>query len=298
MKIIIFVLVIIILILSTYLFLLLKEIKDIKESIDYIKKIDTNHLVSSKYNLKCTKEIIIEINNLIKKSKNIEIEYNHKNESLKKMMMNISHDLRTPLTSALGYIDILLKSDLSEEEKNKELKIIESRLKKLESLINSFFEFSKIISNNKKPEINSINLNKILEESIVNYYEDYKQVNRKIILHCKEQRIIINSNELLLKRIFDNLIGNAYKHSHSNLEIKVTVSKNIKIEFKNILEDVDLELDKMFDEFYTVDISRTRGSTGLGLAIAKEFTEQLNGKISASKNKNYLKITIEIPKNR
>lgn len=63
-----------------------------------------------------------------------------------KMMTNISHDLRTPLTSALGYIDIILKSDLSEEEKKRDLITIEKRLRRLEELINSFFEFSKIIS--------------------------------------------------------------------------------------------------------------------------------------------------------
>ena len=143
--------------------------------------------------------------------------------------------------------------------------------------------------------INTVNLNKVLEESIVGYYEDYEKENREILFSCKENKIIINSNELFLKRIFDNLIGNAYKHSNSNLDIKVTINKSLKIEFKNILHEKKIDIDRIFEEFYTVDISRTKGGTGLGLAIAKEFTEQLGGKISARIEKNFLIIKVEFP---
>ena len=287
MEFIIIFLILIIIILLTYLFLLNKELERIPTEIKKIRFSKSNKRIHSNYTLKNLDLLILQINQLIDETSKREIEYNHKNQSLMKMMTNISHDLRTPLTSALGYIDLLLKSDLPKEEKEKELKIIEARLKKLESLINSFFEFSKIISNNQSPKISKVNLNKVLEESIVGYYEDYEKENREILFSCKENKIIINSNELFLKRIFDNLIGNAYKHSNSNLDIKVTINKSLKIEFKNILHEKKIDIDRIFEEFYTVDISRTKGGTGLGLAIAKEFTEQLGGKISARIEKKF-----------
>ncbi len=295
MEFIIIFLILIIIILLTYLFLLNKELERIPTEIKKIRFSKSNKRIHSNYTLKNLDLLILQINQLIDETSKREIEYNHKNQSLMKMMTNISHDLRTPLTSALGYIDLLLKSDLPKEEKEKELKIIEARLKKLESLINSFFEFSKIISNNQSPKISKVNLNKVLEESIVGYYEDYEKENREILFSCKENKIIINSNELFLKRIFDNLIGNAYKHSNSNLDIKVTINKSLKIEFKNILHEKKIDIDRIFEEFYTVDISRTKGGTGLGLAIAKEFTEQLGGKISARIEKNFLIIKVEFP---
>lgn len=117
-------------------------------------------------------------------------------------------------------------------------------------------------------------------------------MNREIILNCKKNKIIINSNRTLLTRIFDNLIVNAYKHSTSNLEIDVDVNDKIIVTFINDLQYKELDIDKMFDEFYTVDISRTKGNTGLGLAIVKEFTEQLNGKICADKSEDKIKIII------
>ena len=294
MEFIIIILIIVIIILLTYLFLYHNEVKHISKEIDNIKDLDSNTLIHSKYNLKNINNLIYKINNLLTESKNIKIDYGNKNKSLMKMMTNISHDLRTPLTSALGYIDIILKSDLSEEEKKKDLITIEKRLRRLEELISSFFEFSKIISTNKRPALEKINLTSVLEESVIVFYDDYKKNNREILLDCNQRKIIINSNKMLLTRIFENLIGNAYKHSSSDLSIKVEIEDKVKIIFSNELLDNDVDIDRIFDEFYTVDISRTKEGTGLGLAIAKEFTRQLNGKIYAEKQKNQLKIIIEL----
>ena len=294
MEFIIIILIIVIIILLTYLFLYHNEVKHISKEIDNIKDLDSNTLIHSKYNLKNINNLIYKINNLLTESKNIKIDYGNKNKSLMKMMTNISHDLRTPLTSALGYIDIILKSDLSEEEKKKDLITIEKRLRRLEELISSFFEFSKIISTNKQPVLEKINLTSVLEESVIVFYDDYKKNNREILLDCNQRKIIINSNKMLLTRIFENLIGNAYKHSSSDLSIKVEIEDKVKIIFSNELLDNDVDIDRIFDEFYTVDISRTKEGPGLGLAIAKEFTRQLNGKIYAEKQKNQLKIIIEL----
>ena len=294
MEFIIIILIIVIIILLTYLFLYHNEVKHISKEIDNIKDLDSNTLIHSKYNLKNINNLIYKINNLLTESKNIKIDYGNKNKSLMKMMTNISHDLRTPLTSALGYIDIILKTDLSEEEKKKDLITIEKRLRRLEELISSFFEFSKIISTNKQPVLEKINLTSVLEESVIVFYDDYKKNNRKILLDCNQRKIIINSNKMLLTRIFENLIGNAYKHSNSDLNIKVEIENKVKIIFSNELLDNDVDIDRIFDEFYTVDISRTKEGTGLGLAIAKEFTKQLNGNIYAEKHNNQLKIIIEL----
>ena len=294
MEFIIIILIIVIIILLTYLFLYHNEVKHISKEIDNIKDLDSNTLIHSKYNLKNINNLIYKINNLLTESKNIKIDYGNKNKALMKMMTNISHDLRTPLTSALGYIDIILKSDLSEEEKKKDLITIEKRLRRLEELISSFFEFSKIISTNKQPVLEKINLTSVLEESVIVFYDDYKKNNREILLDCNQRKIIINSNKMLLTRIFENLIGNAYKHSNSDLSIKVEIENKVKIIFSNELLDNDVDIDRIFDEFYTVDISRTKEGTGLGLAIAKEFTKQLNGNIYAEKHKNQLKIIIEL----
>jgi len=293
MRWIIVILVIVILLFIIYFFSLKKELKRIANSIKILKKDNSNHLIHSEISLKEVSELLKEINLLIKESKDDKIIYNRKNKNLRKMITNISHDLRTPLTSALGYVDIVLNSNLSQEAKEKDLRIIEERLKRLEELINSFFEFSKIVSNNNTLELSDVNIISVIEESIAHHYEDYKNSDREIIFNNTLSKCIMKSNKEILVRIFDNLINNAFKHSKGNLEIKIECKNNLKITFINLLLYPDLDINHIFDEFYTVDISRTKGNTGLGLAIAKEFTETLGGKIYAKKTKKNLYMIIE-----
>lgn len=294
MKDLVIIILIIILIIAIFYILLLKRAIR-KFTIQLNKKVanESNIVLTSEINDKDLKELINSINKNLKNINDKKIDYDNKNKMLKKMMTNISHDLRTPLTSALGYIDIVINSNLSKDEQLKELHIIEDRLNRLNELIDSFFEFSKIISSNQIPEINEINLIDVLETSIAHYYDDYIN-SKRIIVFDNYKKIKINSNKEMLLRTFDNLIANAYKHSNGDLKIKVETNKKIKITFENDLINNEIDIDHIFDEFYTIDISRTKGNTGLGLAIAKEFVEQLNGTIIAKKKKEKLLIIIEV----
>lgn len=279
-----------------FLFIMQKnEIKNISRQLKEIKAKNTNELVHTMSGQKACGELIDEINSLLKRVRDNRIEYQQKNHALDQMITNISHDLRTPLTSAMGYIRIIQNSNLSEDEKHRELAIIENRLIRLEELLNSFFEFSQIISNEKAPEKTEVNMISVLEESIAHYYDDYSSKNREIIFKCKQHKLTVYSNKNMLLRIFDNLIGNALKHGIGNLWITLDCSDAIRIQFENELQDSNMDVDHIFDEFYTTDISRTKGNTGLGLAIAKQFTQLLGGKISAEYDGKMFSVTMELP---
>ena len=293
MIILIIILIILLIIAISYLLLLKISINKLNNNLN--KKINnkSNIILTSNISDKDLNKLINTINNSLKDYQDIQNEYETKSNNLQKMMMNISHDLRTPLTSALGYIDIILKSDIKNKEEVKNLKIIEDRLKRLSELIDSFFMFSKIISNSDNIVLEDINIIAVLEKAISNHYEDFSNSKRIINFKTNKRKIIIKSNELMLSRIFDNLIRNAFIHSLGNLDINVYSDKTLVISFSNDLLYPSLDIDRIFDEFYTVDISRTKGHTGLGLAIAKEFVLELNGKIEAKKINNKLTITIE-----
>lgn len=283
MKTIIVVLVILIAFILCYVFLEKAEIKRLKKELDFIMSNDTNRILHTEFNSKELKEFVSAVNMYLSEIQKRKTEIEHKNNSLMVMMRNISHDLRTPLTSAAGYTDLILNSDLTEDEKICEMKIVEARLKRLTELVDSFFEFSKILTTNKEIELETVNLIGILEECIGNFYEDYKKENREVDFITSNNKISISTNRTMLSRIFENLISNALKYGSGNLTIEV-ISENadvIRISFTNRIIDKDLDTGRIFDDFYTTDISRTKGSTGLGLAIAKEFTEQLNGNIEA-----------------
>lgn len=292
MKIALIIVILIACILLFFLILQKIEIKNMTEQLHEIRKSDTNALLHSKNGT--ADKLIDQVNVMLKDMHNIKTTYNRKNHTLEQMMTNISHDLRTPLTSAMGYINLIQHSELSEEEKSRELAIIEKRLTRLEELINSFFEMSRIVSNGKDPEKTNINIVSVLEESIVHYYDDFSDKGRQIIFQCNYRRLMIYSNQNMLLRIFDNLIGNALKHSVGDLMINVEKSSEIKLTFQNELASSDVDIEHIFDEFYTTDISRTKGNTGLGLAIAKQFTEMLGGNIEASLCRNHFCISLSL----
>ena len=295
MGIITIILIVIIVILSFYLILLKKEIKRITNKLKNIENENSNMLLNKEFDDKDMNKLIFEINTLLKSVDEKEAKIHTKSSELQKMITNVAHDLRTPLTSALGYIDMVKNSNLTEEEKEKYISIIEERLKKLSYFITSFFEFSKVISKEESIDLKKENIIGVLEECIASFYEDFANNNRKIELNTNLNKIEVMTNKQLLTRIFDNLIINAYKHSKSDLIINLEKNeKETIIIFENELVDMNIDTDEIFNEFYTVDMSRTKGNTGLGLAIAKEFVSLLKGRIYAEKEEDLLRIIIEM----
>lgn len=281
MELIIVVLCIVIVVLACALLAYMVEVSRIRRQLNEIKTTDIKPKVRSSVGV-CDK-LILQINDMLSHISEVKADYQAKNRAMNQMMTNISHDLRTPLTSALGYINLIQHTKMSEEEKLRELGVIEKRLLRLEELINSFFELTQIISSGKLPELVDVNLVSVLEEAMVHYYDDYTSRSRGINFKTDSHKISLVSNRNLLMRIFDNLIGNALKHGTGDLNIQVdSKAKSVILTNKLASTDSGIDVNHVFDEFYTTDISRTKGNTGLGLAIAKQFTEMLGGEIKAS----------------
>lgn len=270
-----------------------RELQTLKTELRILRRSDSNQKLHS-YSGLVDREFIDEINQLLKEVADHRIYFKRRNHEIEQMMTNISHDLRTPLTSALGYIEMIEQTDMAEEEKKEALHIAKKRLQRLKELIDAFFEFSKAISSEKAPELSETNLVAVLEEAISHYYDDYCDRGRSIVFRCAKHRILLQTNKNMLMRIFDNLIINALKHGEGDLEIVVTDEPGIAICFSNEVVDQELDVFRIFDEFYTTDISRTKGNTGLGLAIVKQFAQMLGWQISAEKKENRLEISLEI----
>lgn len=278
-----------------YIVRLKRSLQRATKDIRTIDILETNSLLTSTNTNQELCALLNEVNQLLVTIRNIENNTETKNRQLQKTIVNISHDLKTPLTSALGYIELLQRYDLSKEEQAKYQSIIIEKLKRLSQLIEDFFAFTKIISSEEKIELEKSDINRILEEELVCYYEDFTMHNRKIHI-TGSQKIELLTNERMLRRIFDNIIINAYKHSDSDVYVDIKVDTNISISFKNKMIDTVDPL-RIFDEFYTADISRTKQNTGLGLAIVKEFTSLLDGHIEATIDHSYLIITLTWNKN-
>jgi signal transduction histidine kinase len=277
---------------------LIFEKREIRNIEDALRKVlnGGGRSIHSKGGSKDADRLTRQINELLSELRRQREEYEHKKHRMDQMITNISHDLRTPLTSAVGYVDMVRTGDLEEEEKQRELEIISERLERLRQLIDSFFEFSKVMSSEYTPDMTTVNVTALLEESVAAAYDNFEERGRHIELDIKDERREVSSNEIMLTRIFDNLISNALKHGTGDL--KITREGDILSFINDISEGENIDTDRIFDEFYTTDISRTKGSTGLGLAIVKDFSEMLDIDIGALVEDEVFRITLDLSRIR
>lgn len=278
---------------STVLLLLQKkEIANIRSSLKKIREERSSEKLHSVTGTAETDALITEINSLLEDLRSESALYRRRRHELDNMLTNISHDLRTPLTAALGYLEIVREGGLSAEEEERELAVISERLGRLRELIDSFFEFSRIVSEDKEPKKESINLVALIEDSVSGFYDVYEDSGRHIELDLKGTRFDIVSNRMMLLRIVDNLISNSYKHGSGDLHI---VRDDNKLIFGNEMPEGELtDVSRVFDEFWTTDVSRTKGGTGLGLAIVKQFSEMLSIGISADAEDGSFRIVLDL----
>lgn len=281
-----------------------KEIKYIKELSSGLMKIADGNL---NYKVKVKgkdeiSEIAQNINYMSEKLFKAKQEEQLEEEKKDLFIMNISHDLRTPLTSIIGYIELIKKVYSNHEyEKIKEyIEIVSNKSYRLNTLINDFFEYNKI--NFGKENLNrvKINLNEFLRQVTTGMIPVLKEKNLDINLSLPKDEINADIDPEKMYRVIDNLIMNAAKYSDCGTEVKICAyeENNKKIIF---IENVCKEFDSsnirfIFDKFYKGDFSRSTrsGGAGLGLAIAKSIVEMHGGEISADYIDSKVKITIQL----
>lgn len=265
------------------------EINNIGKDLSTIIKSDTNNLITINTNNKNLRKLANTLNKSLKELRKIELEYKQGNQELKTSITNISHDLRTPLTTIRGYIDLMDSNNLTDSQK-KYFKVIDDKVKDLTQLTEQLFDFSKGIDIYNELERKEVCINDILEDSIMSFYSLFKEHNITPKINICNQKIIRILNENMLKRIFENIISNAIKYSEDEFYIILQETGTIVFSNKTNLMDIT-SLEKIFDRYYTV--KNAKKSNGIGLSIAKQLVELNNGNIKAKYENNYLIIEIE-----
>lgn len=234
-------------------------------------------------------DMSLELGEKIANEKKIE---NNKNE----LITNISHDLKTPLTSIIGYLELLNSTEISEREKDEYIQIAYNKSLRLKELVNELFEYTKLASNElilKKDRVNiSVVLSQAVGESIINFSDK----NIDVVLDNPYDELFCNVDSAQILRVFENLIKNAEKYSDINSVFKVVVrldKEQIVISFRNKCTEIKEEdLENIFEKFYRKDKSRSNEGSGLGLPIAKRIIELYGGNILAEKINEDIKFNI------
>ena len=249
---------------------------------------DTNTVIDVSCHDQYMRSLADTINVQLRKLRRQRHQYLQGDLELKNAVMNISHDLRTPLTAICGYLDLL-----EEEEKTKAagryLEVIRNRTEMMTKLTEEFFQYSMILVEKDNLRIEPVVINHVLEESIAAFYASLRERGITPRIQIPEKKVIRMLDREALARIFSNILQNVVKYSDGDLNI--ILSETGEMIVTNTASGLSkVQVGQLFDRFYTVETARA--STGLGLSIARTLVLQMNGSISAKYEKNQLSICI------
>ncbi len=274
-----------------------KQIRHMRDELSLLKNADTNYQMTSVSSVGKTEELITAVNHLIVRCREERRKLLRENRIYRESITSISHDIRTPLTSAKGYLQMLQKQNLDGKKRAEYLKIVEKRLDYLTDMLNQLFEYARIEAGEMEFEPVELNAVNVFAETISLFYDDFAEKGCEPEVNLEKEPCRILADRQAFVRIVENLIGNAMVHGTGGYRFILTKEERwMCILVSNLTDSIEKgDIDKIFDRFYTTDKSRSRKATGLGLAIVKRFTEAMGGNVRAYLEENRFTIEVRLP---
>ena len=240
-------------------------------------------------------EFLAEINRALSEIRREKNEFARREQEFKKQIENISHDLRTPLTSILGYLKLMDVQNMPEEERES-LDTVRRKAEALSRLIGQFYDYSRVTSEDYLPELKEMDLGRLLRETVLDSWREIEERQLEFTFHIPEGPVMIWGNENGAERIIRNLLQNAGRYAGHFLKITlIEGADRVVMTFENDVSDFTQEdADRLFRRFYVKDPSRNEQGTGLGLTIAKTLAEKMGGDMRAELvREDRLRFTVE-----
>lgn len=259
-----------------------RQLKQISRKLAEIQDTDSDEYVMNFTDNKALMELLAQINRLLEERKKIKADFCRSENSLKKMLSNISHDIKTPMTVILGYLEILKMDSMKENEMF--LKV-EQKTQQVMHLINQFFTLAKLEAGDTDIEISKIDICESCRESVLDFYEILTQKEFQVEAEIPEEPVFVQGNKDALRRILFNIISNAVRYGSDGKYMGIFFRSDDKYVYVDV-EDRGKGIDKafaqnVFERLFTMEDSRNREiqGNGLGLTIAQNLAHQMGGEI-------------------
>lgn len=273
-----------------------RQVKDICRQLAFLMKHDSNMLIHREFGLGGIGMLSDRLNDLLELRRKEKRYYQEKETLIADTYTNLSHDIRTPLTSLDGYFQ-LMEACENVEEQRRYLNIIHERIHSLNEMLEELFMFTKLKNESYRLELTSCCINRILKETVFSYYDDWVRREIRPDIQITEEQLYIDGNKQGLSRIIQNVIKNGLDHGEKKICIVLKREQDqavLRIS-NQVLASEQIDIEHVFDRFYKADAARSKTSTGLGLSIAREFVRRMNGEIGAKIEKNEFIVEMSFP---
>lgn len=275
---------------------LLQDYSEIKKGVDRIQSGDIYHKIPCEKMLSSSRMIAERINSIQENLQKV-VETSVKSERFKtELITNVSHDLKTPLTSIVNYVDLIAKEQFENDTLREYVEVLERQAKRLKKLTEDLIEASKASSGSIEMEYSPCELGELLSQTFGEYSEKLEAENLTLCASLPDTPVVILADGRRLWRILDNVLSNVVKYALPSTRVWVSLSESGVITFKNISREIiNLTGAELTERFVRADTSRNSEGSGLGLSIAKSLTELQNGNFSVSVDGDLFKVEISFP---
>lgn len=268
------------------------EIRRINRELAYINTHETNIEVTTNTNWPPFNKLAKSINESLSKTRQARIKRIEQERQIKQMLTNLTHDIKTPLTVAIGYIQLLSKNHDGDQNQARYQRI-ENNLLEVNYYLHYLMDFNLLQEKNSQLSISKVDVSKVLEKTLFNYYDELTAKGLHMAIHI-QPGVEIRTDRTLLERAFQNLISNLLKYGHTDAEITLRDkdAEHFEIIFRNHTLQAADETAQLTDRFYTQDTQSDRRSTGLGLDIVRSLVTTLGGQLHVTSQDDTFTSTI------
>ena len=265
------------------------KLKKISQKLEEIQDTDSDENVMVFTDNKVLMDLVAQINRLLENQRKVKVDYRRSEISSKKMLSNISHDIKTPMTVILGYLEIMR---LNSSGENEMLLKVEQKAQRVMELINQFFTLAKLEAGDTEIEISKIDVCEACRENVLDFYELLTQKEFQVQVDIPEEAVFVRGNKDALQRILFNLISNVVRYGSDGKYIGMFLrsdEKSIYIDVVDKGKGIERGFaQNVFERLFTMEDSRNREiqGNGLGLTIAQNLAHQLGGKITLESEPN------------
>ena len=285
---------ILLILMAVYIVRVHMSLNTVRKQLQAMKGIRTNALLRNVTGQDTFNGLINDMNDILDEDKKRIEDVDRSMISIRETISELSHDLRTPMTSAGGYAEMLRSVDLTEEEKSRYLDVIIERQNTTNQLINQLYYYSRLKTDSVTLEQEELDLRRIVTSVIALYYVDFEKQNSEPEVDIDEKKMTVVGDKDGFVRIFSNIISNALSHGEGSYSISLKeTDEGYRFTMANGASKMTQDdAEKVFERYFTKDAVRSSSNSGLGLTISKNLTERMGGSIKAFLNEGIF--TIEV----